>query len=131
MVTFKTFLNTVHVFLSEEDLLVHKSPVGTAGAWTLRRPSTGYGRRPQHVNALDKIVLKNAKPWIDYDAKERGDKTVAYIKGEYVKNVDAADGGRAVGYFRDEENPFRYLDDKSEYKGSEYAIFDGKSFKAF
>lgn len=128
--SFKRFLNTVEVHLAEETLLVHKTAAGQVGAWTLRRPATDHDRRPQLLTTLDRIVLKDAAPWIDHGAKERGDKVVAYIKGERVKDV--VEGvGRDVGYFKDEESPFRYVDDRSEYTGSTYAVFDGRSFKAF
>jgi hypothetical protein len=134
MLTFKSFLNTVDVYLLEREQLVHKSAPAQPGAWTLRNP-TAHGSRPSVVATFDTIVLKDAKPYFDSEAQERGDKVVAYIKGERTTtDVPAASGagGRAVGYYKDHlPAPFRYTDDKSEYKGSSFAVFDGNSFKAY
>jgi hypothetical protein len=128
MLTFKAFLNTVEVFLEEMNL-VHRGPP-TLG-WSLRRDKKGE-ERPVLIDNFQQLVLKNAEPYTDYDAVERGDRVVAYIRGERVKNVAIKEGGREVSYFKDKlPTPFCYVDDKSPYKGSEYAVFDGNSFKAF
>lgn len=128
--TFKQFVNQVQLTFEEMNL-VHKSAVPTAGAWALRKDKKDE-KRPVLVTAMDKITIKNPKPFIDHDAVENGDKVVAYIRGERVKSVKPDGEGRAVGYFKDQMlEPFRYIDDKTAFKGAELAIFDGNSFMVY
>lgn len=111
--------------IAETKFAVNRNPA--KGTWQLRVPEEGTPL----VDETDVVVLSNAQPWeAPYDPDNKP-KITHFIVGDEVR-ITPNGQGRPVGYVRAMgANPFIYMDTNEPYKGSSYAVFDGKKLMAY
>lgn len=81
-----------------------------------------------------RVVVKDAVPYVDYDAHDAGKKIYAYIQGDVVRGTPNTRGyqARPIKFVRDNTHtPFVHTDDGSRFERADYVVFDGRQIMAY
>lgn len=115
----KTFLSFI-----EEDMVNYNH---VNQHWQLRHDAEGHGFKSEHPH----LILKDAKPHVDYDALEAGKRVHAYIHGTPTKSIPAGHSKREIKFNPgNTDHPFIHKDDGSPVTHAHYVEFNGKTVHA-
>ncbi len=86
------------------------------------------------LSEVPKIILQDARPYVDYDAHEEGKKVYAYLQGTVV--TDPPDFSEYTAYpikfVKDElSHPFVYIHNNRPVKRADYIVFDKNTVTAY
>ena len=79
------------------------------------------------------VIIKSAKPHIDYDAHEEGKRVYAYMKGDVVKSADLSNHTKREIKFNKGslDKPFVHADDNSKVEKADYVEFKSNKVHAY
>lgn len=98
--------------------------------WQVRGDDTHHSFKHE----LSKVILKDAKPYVDHDAHESGKRVYAYLQGNVVKKTPDLSAHRelSVKFNRgDLESPFIHAHDNSPVRKADYVVFDKNKIRAY
>ena len=94
-------------------------------------PSTNSDKPKLISYDVPQIVIRNARPWTDQAAVHRGEKIVAYIRGDEIQENPIGSSREVIFVPSKLPEPFHYRDDGSKFLGSEFMIFTGHKLFAY
>jgi hypothetical protein len=94
--------------------------------WQIRHDAPGHIFKGEHPH----VILKDAKPHVDYDAHDEGKRVYAYMHGTPTKETPKNTVRRAIKFTGNTEHPFVHKDDGTPVKHAHYVEFKGREVHA-